>query len=226
MLPSYALMIFREVLEIGLLLNIANINLNHIKNIKKLNIIALILAIFFSIAAVILMQFTNYFLDESMQEIFDISILSLGVLCIIYNVTTNSKYNFKNTTVQNPIMIVLLLFSIIFREIMEILIFSYSFFSINLNTYFILLNFLIGSIPAILLSFFIAKGLKTNIYNKKIKLLFKITNFIMLIIASSFIVKIFNLLSIFFTFSINIEYLQFLIYFTVIGGTYLYIYKK
>lgn len=229
MLSGYAFLIFREVLEIGLLLNLANFNLTNIKNIKQLNVIALFLALLLGSVVAFIMQFSNQYIHESFQEIFDIIILSFSAFCIIYNIIITTRYNFKKIqSTTSSFMIVMLLFSIIFREIIEILIFSYSYFGSKVtNNYLIAFNFAAGSLPAIIISFIFAYSIKNKIHHSKISILFKITNFIMLIIASSFINKALILLSTFFSFDdINLDYLESVVYCVVVFFTCSYLYLK
>lgn len=226
MVTSYAFVIFREMLEIILLLNLANINLAHVPNIKKINYIAILASMLFAIFCIVVLQITSDNIDIMFQEYVNIVVLLIGALCIIYNVIFAARQSFaklKNST--NKYAIIFMLFSIIFREILEIIIFSYGFFSIkNIDYFSFVLSFMIGVLPAIGIGFIINKAVNQSLHKSKIKLLFQVTNFIMLLIASSFIIKIIALLPNIMEISFNIVNIDLIIYTLVILSTYLFIY--
>ncbi len=191
---TYVLVIFREIIEIILFINIANLNLKHISNLRQLNFISVGLSIITSV--ILLWIFNNYLnFDSNVQEIVNLCVLIIGFLCISYNAcfSSNPKKHLANLNTKESFAIILTLFSIIFRECLEIMIFSYGVWTANkLSLLDLVTQFSAGLIAALSVGFIAKKGILLT-FGKNMKSFFEITRLAMLLIAGSFLVKILNI---------------------------------
>lgn len=198
-----AVIIFREFLEITLLLSIIIAATKNLKNTKFYVTIGSVLGV---IGAVILGLATSYIsdlFDGNGQEFFNIIILTLALCTISWTVIWMKK---KSATISHDIKsvsqniadgngsaiaLVIIIATSIFREGSEIFLFSYSILSVQTMA---VSEFIIGSIVGF--SGGVAAGLALYFGLLKIsgKYIFQISSFALMLIAAGFAAEIASLL--------------------------------
>jgi high-affinity iron transporter len=201
---STALIVFREIVEISLIISIMAASTQGIKNRNTYLIKGILIGI---LGAIILAFFTtklDTLFDGFGQEIFAIVNIIAAILLIGYTIIwmkQNSKElvnNIKLTgaDVVNKIKptsaIYLMIAAAVFREGSEIVLFLNGLYVSNTSAYEIIQGFLLGLGAGILFGLLLYKGLLAHLTYKYI---FKVTSVLLTIFSASLAAKLANLLT-------------------------------
>lgn len=190
-MTQIALVIFREILEISLILGILTAATKDVKGTKKYILLGLISGIS---GALILAFFTDKIsqsLDGMGQEIFNAIILALAATMISATIIWMNKHaksissNLKNISNEvkegnKPLYIILIVVALsVLREGAEIVLFTYSYFISGTSLLEIIIGLFLGLICGIITGFALYLGLL------KIsgKYFFKITTYLLIFVA-------------------------------------------
>ena len=193
---------FREILEIAIVLGIINASTTHVKNRLIYITIGVTIAIFLSICLAI---YSSYIFNkfEYAQEILNASFLLVAtfmLICTIVWMKQNSKNVIKNIESHSlktlnskwpMISLCILTTSIVLRESIEIVLFSYSvIMTSNESAINLVFGAIIGSVSAIIVGFLIQIG----ILALKSRYIFKVTSILLSLIAAGIAAQAANFL--------------------------------
>lgn len=197
-----AIITFREILEICLIISIISAALNSIKNKNIILLFGMIVGIIFSILIAFSFNHLNSLFSDIGQEILNISILSISIICIGYTCILINKHSkdihsridiakqqFENNEI-NYFALIMVISLVISREGAELIIFLHGVYASGQSIENITLGILLGSLAGIVISFLFYSGLLKIPF----KYFFKTINILLILLAAGMSSQLANLL--------------------------------
>lgn len=198
-----AIVVFREMLEICLILGIISAALDNIKSKKALLLSGIIGGITLSIIFALTMTYINGLFDGNGQEILKIIILSISIIFINLTILWISKHrkelhNKINNATQklinneiNTLSLVIVIIFVISREGMEIILFLSGIYSAGSTPQELIWGSIIGAASGITFGILLYKGL----LRVHVKSFFNVINIMLILLAAGMASELANFLN-------------------------------
>jgi high-affinity iron transporter len=198
-----AIIVFREMLEICLILGIISAALDNLKNKNLLLLSGIIGGVSLSIIFALAMTYINGLFDGNGQEILKILILSTSIIFINLTIIWITKHRrelhskINNATQQlinkeiNILSLVIVIVFVISREGMEIILFLSGIYSAGSTATDLVLGFIIGATSGITLGLLLYNGL----LKMHVKHFFSVINIMLVLLAAGMASQLANYLN-------------------------------
>lgn len=197
-----AIITFREMLEICLIISIISAALNTVKNKKIILMSGIIIGAVLSIIIAFSFSYINKVFQDIGQELLNILILSISIICIAYtsmlmNKNTKNLHKKIDLTKQqlenkeiSHLALILVISLIMSREGAELVIFLHGIYASGQEIQNVILGMISGSLIGVVISFLFYSGLLKIPF----RYFFKIINILLILLIAGMASQLANLL--------------------------------